>query len=228
MRQTKGQMGSQQRIWEKCQGQGQRRLKTGWKQHNRRDWDALGEGGGDVKKVDMRQVGKIINSAIGGQRERLMRFEHNMLEAERIDYTEILAPQWSNIQMIWCTVCTQSSFKFSQVWEFEDREWITVEELTSLCEMIFNHEPFSVFLSALRSGQSDQGQWTHSNIWWRSFNILAAASKMHTQKRNSSLCGAPSFVKERKKLIAYSFITLPFLHKHSRSLRCSYLCSISA
>lgn len=29
MRQTKGQMGSQQRIWEKCQKQGQRRLKTG-------------------------------------------------------------------------------------------------------------------------------------------------------------------------------------------------------
>lgn len=45
-------------------------------------------GGGDVKKVDIRQMEKIINSGIGGQRERLMRFEHNILVAERIDYME--------------------------------------------------------------------------------------------------------------------------------------------
>lgn len=52
MRQTKGQMGSQQRIWKKCQKQGQMRLKTGWKQHNSGDREAVG-GGGDVKNVDM-------------------------------------------------------------------------------------------------------------------------------------------------------------------------------
>lgn len=60
--------GSQRRIWEKCQGQGQRRLKTGWKKQNRRAREAL-RGGGDVKRVDMRQVKKIINSGTGGQRE---------------------------------------------------------------------------------------------------------------------------------------------------------------
>lgn len=36
----------------------------------------------------MRQVEKIINRGIGEQRGRLMRFEHNMLEAGRIDFVE--------------------------------------------------------------------------------------------------------------------------------------------